>query len=318
MKKILLAVLTALPALVWSQYTYNQLDVNFLSTPAEAQAFTYQNLRLYPIRAKETFRQSFKDVGNYLTLEEALAKKKVKISEKGDGGTVNTLSIENVSTDTIIIITGEVVKGGKQDRIINQDMLLQPKSGKKDLPVFCVESGRWSYRNATPSQDFNGHSKVGSMGLRKVVEKEKDQSKVWSKVDQINTDNKTQTASKTYTALTNSADYSKKAAAYVAFFSQKFAAEKDMIGVVVVSGDKVLGCDMFATNALFKKNFNNLLYSYITEAIVQGKPVNITSAKVKTYMDKLLNSEKEQTATLREKGNSFTEKGKKLRVSSFE
>lgn len=325
MKSILFAVLIALPGLLSAQYTYDKLTVSFLDKEAEAKAYTYGHLRLYPIRATQAFKQSFRDVGNYMTLREAIEKKKVAIKEKGDGGTVNTLTIENISNDTIIVITGEVVKGGKQDRIINQDMLLKPKSGKKDLPVYCVEAGRWSSGNGRAAKDeqladasFNSHYKVGSMSLRKVVEKEKDQQKVWSKVEEINTANKTTTASKTYTALTNSSDFNKKVAAYRDFFMKKFAAEKDLIGVVVVSGDKVLGCDMFATPELFSKNFDNLLNSYITEAVVNGKPVTVKPAAVKAYMDQLLTNEKMQAATLKEKGNSFTEKGKKLRVSSFD
>ena len=151
-----------------------------------------------------------------------------------------------------------------------------------------------------------------------MVEKEKDQQKVWSKVEEINTANKTTTATKTYTALTNSGDFTKKVAAYRQFFINKMAAEKDVIGVVVVSGDKVLGCDMFATADLFTRNFDNLLHSYATEAILKGKPVSITAGKVKNYMDKILSNEKQQTSTLKEKGNSFVEKGKKLRVSSFD
>jgi hypothetical protein len=35
-------------------------------------------------------------------------------------------------------------------------------------------------------------------------------------------------------------------------------------------------------------------------------------------MDKLLNNEATQQSTLKQKGNAFVEKGKKLRVSSFD
>jgi len=282
---------------------------------------------LYPVYAKQTFTNEFKGVGKYMTLQEAITKNKVKITENSSSGEVNTLRIENISTDTIIVITGDVVKGGKQDRIVNKDLLLKPKSGKKDLPVFCVESGRWSgggnqmssrnYTAAAPAE-FKGHYNKGSMGLRKVVEKQKDQGKVWEKVDEINNSNKTATSTKTYTALTNSADFTKKLDKYIGFYKSKFANDPAVIGVVVVTGNKVLGCDMFATHDLFIQQYESLLHSYATEAILNGKPVTASPAIVKTYMDKLLNDENIQLQTLKEKGNSFTEKGKKLRVSSFD
>ena len=78
------------------------------------------------------------------------------------------------------------------------------------------------------------------------------------------------------------------------------------------------GKDMFATPALFKQNLDNLLSSYATEAILNGKPVDVKPATVKTYFDNLLSDETKQEATLKEKGKSFSDKGKKLRVSSYE
>ena len=272
-----------------------------------------------------------------MPLTEAIQKKKVQITEKDQSGTVNSLTIQNVSSDTIIIICGDVVKGGKQDRIIETDMVLAPKSGKKELKVFCVESGRWNdgrqqasvtnrsnLRNSAPppppraAATFDGHYNKGAMSLRKVVEKQKDQGKVWEEVDKINSSNKTQTSTKTYTALTNSGDYTKKLQQYVAFFQAKFAKDSNVIGVVVVSGNKVLGCDLFATPALFRSQFPSLLHSYATEAIVSGSKVTATTAAVKGYMDRLLKDESSQQTTLKEKGSAFTDKGRKLRVSSFD
>jgi hypothetical protein len=220
------------------------------------------------------------------------------------------------------------VKGGQQDRIVQEDIVLSPGSGKKNLKVFCVESGRWS-RNTTSvgnrdglameskPAEFDTYYSKGSMSLRKVVEKDKDQSKVWSKVEEINTANKTQTSTKTYTAISSSESFNKKLDAYVRFFSNKFA-DQNIIGVIVVTGNKVLGCDMFATNAIFKGQIQSLLHSYATEAILNGSPVTISTQTVRNYMDKLLKDEPTQKETLKQKGNSFTSNGKKIRVSSFD
>src|SRR4030095_5301569 len=212
MKKILLAIVV-FPFLCSAQYTYKNLEVNFLEKPNEPSAYTYGNLRIYPVRAKESFKKEFAGVGKYMTLKEAIGKNKIKITESGNGGSVNNLVIENTSKDTIIIITGDVVKGGEKDRIVSQDIVLSPSSGKKALPVYCVESGRWSsnQNNAAgistrnngavndnkSAAECNGYYNKGSVSLRKVVEKEKDQSKVWSKVDELNSANKTETTTKT-------------------------------------------------------------------------------------------------------------------------
>src|SRR5688572_2673527 len=115
MKKILL-VIVVFPFLCSAQYTYKNLEVNFLEKSNEAASYTFGNLRMYPVRAKDSFKKEFSGVGKYMTLQEAIGKNKIKITESGSSGTVNNLVIENISKDTIIIITGDVIKGGKQDR----------------------------------------------------------------------------------------------------------------------------------------------------------------------------------------------------------
>ena len=333
MKLTLLLCLLGLSGPVMCQYTYNQLKVNFLENSTESKNYTYENLRLYPVYAKDAFQKQFKNVGKYLSLPDAIQKKKVRITEKSNSGTVNSLTIENTGQDTIIVICGDVVKGGKQDRIIEEDMLVAPRSGKKNLKVFCVEAGRWNDnrqavatrgRNSRQSgstgsaASFGAHYNKGSMSLRKVVEKDKNQSKVWQKVEEINTKNVTVTDTKTYTALDNSSDYSQKLKLYINFFKDKFSKDSTIIGVVVVTGNKVLGCDLFATAALFRSQFPSLLYSYATEAIVNGTKVNATQAVVKNYTDSLLKSEASQEVVLKKQGSAYVNKGRKLRVSSFD
>jgi len=318
MKQTLLIVLTLMPILLFSQYTYDKLKVDFLTSTQEAKAYTYGNLRLYPIRASERFKKEFSALGKYVSLKEAMEKKKVRITEKGNGAEVNELWIENNSMDTIIVLSGEIVKGGKQDRIIEKDQLLEPKSGKTRLKVFCVESGRWSRQVGSNGENFNTHYTVGTMSLRKVVDKEHDQSKVWSKVEEINQKNKTTSNTSTYTAMDNSATFKKTLKEYLDFFSVKLGSDADLIGVVVVSGDKVLGTDMFATSALFKENLDNLLHAYATEAILNGQPITIHTETVKSYMDKLLSNEKLQEQTLKEKGSKFEVSGKKLKLASYD
>lgn len=330
MRPTVIAVLLAMPCLALGQYTFKNLRVDFLETNDALRNYTYGNLRLYPVYAHESFKTQFRNVGDYTALQEAVQKKKIVVTEKNAGGTVGELTVQNTSRDTIIIICGDVIKGGQQDRIVQEDIVLAPGSGKKTLKVFCVESGRWSRSNeagaaqrgtnlsaAKKPAEFTSYYSKGTMSLRKVVEKDKEQSKVWSKVEEINTKNKTLTATKTYTAIGRSDSFSKKLQAYVNFFGTKFN-DPAIIGVVVVSGKNVLGCDLFATHAIFAGQLQSLLHSYSTEAIVNGAPVTASVQTVKTYMDALLKDEGTQKETLKKKGTAFVNKGAKLRVSSFD
>src|SRR6187401_3569125 len=130
MKTILILSLI-LCATIITKAQYNK--VNLKLDPVAAQRnYRFQNLQFYPIRANANFVAQHKNLGKFVTLKEALEKKKVALTES-NGGEVNRLFIENISRDTIIILSGEVVQGGKQDRMIAQDFILYPKSGKKDV-----------------------------------------------------------------------------------------------------------------------------------------------------------------------------------------
>ena len=327
-----------LPFFCFSQYTYQNLHVDFLQNPLALKNNTYGNLRLYPVFATDDFRKAVGNVGTYTPLQDAVAKKKVKITEKNTSGSVNDLMVENLSGDTIIIICGDVVKGGQQDRIIQEDVVLAPKSGKKNLKVFCVESGRWTriHTNDVASDrtvsnvtitssdnmdnnpaEFKAYYSKGAMSLRKVVEKEKDQSKVWSKVEEINQKNKTESPTSAYTAINTSDSFSKKLVGYLKYYANRLT-NPNIVGVIIVTGNKVLGCDLFATNSLFRGQYQSLLHSYATEAILNGAPVTISEKTVKAYADQLFIDEATQQKTLKEKGTAFVSKGKKLRISCFD
>lgn len=338
MKPSAILLLWVLPLYCFSQYTYKNLNVDFLENPLSLKNNTYANLRLYPVFATDNFRAAMGTIGKYVPLQEALQKKKIRITEKNTDGEVNELSVHNISKDTIIIICGDVVEGGQQDRIIEDDMVLAPKSGKKTVNVFCVESGRWTRRAQTEGiadqnisevtiqryeaaankpAEFKSYYSKGTMSLRRVVEKEKDQSQVWSKVEEINEKNKTKTTTSTYTAISSSDSFTTKLNGYLKFYANKLN-NPNIIGVIIVSGNKVLGCDLFASNALFRGQYQSLLHSYATEAILNGAPVTVSPKTVKAYADKLFNNEATQQKTLKEKGTAFTNNGKKLRVSSFD
>jgi hypothetical protein len=109
--------------------------------------YTHDNLTLWLIHGPDKLKGR-----NFLTLQEALDKKIVVLHETGD---VNELSIENVSADREVYVqSGDIVKGGKQDRTISMDFIVPPRSGKMPVASFCVEHGRWRGRGDEPTTEF--------------------------------------------------------------------------------------------------------------------------------------------------------------------
>ena len=86
----------------------------------------------------------------------------------------------------------------------------------------------------------------------------------------------------------------------------------------MASGNKVIGCEIFATEQLFKKSSDNLLRSYIHEAVTNGSAVTISSNTVKAYMDDLLVDQKDQDKKINSKGKVFVSQGKKLHITTYE
>ena len=147
------------------------------------------NLTVFPVAAASSHNTQA-----FLTLDEGLRSGEVIVTEAGnvqplmrrrnrpvtqDGAQVNQLVLVNNSKRPLILLAGEIVTGGKQDRVIGKDRLVPAESDPIDLGVFCVEPGRWTATSA----------KFGSLGtamaqpaVRARAMSDKDQAKVWSEV----------------------------------------------------------------------------------------------------------------------------------------
>ena len=115
---------------------------------------SFENLTIFPVIGDDSL-----DAGGFITLDEGLRSGKVTLTEIGakgrvrrigagrqasDDAEVNKLMLTNRSGKTLILIAGEMVVGGKQDRIVGHDCLVASSNVPVKLDVFCVEPGRWN------------------------------------------------------------------------------------------------------------------------------------------------------------------------------
>ena len=275
----------------------------------------HKKMKLYFIKAKPSLYNEFKNMGKYTTLEDAIKQSKINVQETSSGGTVNTLRFSNSSKDTILICMGDVVKGGKQDRVIEKDTLIAPGQ-YLHVAVYCVERGRWSAGKEGTS--FNTYHSNANNFIRKSIVQEKTQGKVWEKVAQVNTANGTSTSTGTYTAVTQSSNYNQQLKEYKDAFLKAIGSDSTIVGLVAVTGDKIIGCDIYGTPALFRSNVTNLLNSYVSEALFDGKDVTITDQAVAKYLDNLLANEAAQDKQIEGNGRSLKVNGKKIKITSFD
>lgn len=295
--------------------------------------FSHDNLRLFPIIASETFANANKDIGKFTLLKDAIEDEKIVITEIGAAdiadttlaqsidserdvnGSVNTLFAKNNSQDTIFIMAGEVVKGGKQDRVIGQDVVIAPGE-ETNLSAFCVERSRWTTKESNGGQ-FTGYYNVLSMDIRKTVTTEKSQHEVWNKVGKHTELNNADSETETYTNLANSEEYQSKLNTYIDTFKDAFKDDERVIGVIAVTGDEIMGVDIFATHDLFITNYQNLLHSYVGNAITNGSPVEISNQEVFAYLDQILKDESKQDEIIEQNGSVLKHNGKRLHISFY-
>jgi hypothetical protein len=214
--------------------------------------------------------------GQYLTLAEALASGEAVVYETGD---VNELQVQNTSKHrTLFIQAGDIVKGGQQDRVLSVDLVLPPGSEKTPITAFCVEHGRWAARGEESAQEFASAGKVlVGKELRLAAKSERSQQGVWDAVT------KTQeklaaslgadvAAPASPTSLQLTLENKKVAEAVtrnIAALSKLLEEHPDAVGYLYAVNGAISGGDVYASPALFLKQWPRLLEASATEAVAE-------------------------------------------------
>jgi len=284
MRLFTLAAVSVSPLILWALTGFGAAQTaesNRISAPV-----VHENLAVYFVRGPTA-------PGKVpLTLDEALAKRVVQVRETGN---VNQLEIENLGNDEVFIQSGDIVKGGQQDRTLMVSLVLPPKSGRVPIASFCVEQGRWSARGredvksfttasaSVPSREMKlamkapmPASPVPAPGAPPVAYAETGarQQQVWDgvrKTQERLTGNlgesvrSKQSASSLQLALENE----KLIDAQKAYIKALKAAGDDeaIVGYVFAVNGKINSADLYPSHALFKKMWAKLLDASAIEAI---------------------------------------------------
>ena len=151
-------VASALSLLACFAGEFNQKQPAYKILPPIAQG----NLTIFPVGADKPF-----DTSAFVTLDEGIRSGQVTVTEVGratglvrpryndgvwrerpfpvpqSGAQVNQLALINNSNRPLLLLAGEIVTGGKQDRVVGRDRIIPAHSQPVALDVFCVEPHRW-------------------------------------------------------------------------------------------------------------------------------------------------------------------------------
>ncbi len=249
--------------------------------------YTHENLSVYLVHGDGAKPGAKK----YLPLEQAIEKKAVVVHETGN---VNQLSIENVSADTDVFVqSGDIVKGGQQDRALVTDLILPPKSGKIPISAFCVEEGRWSKRGNEAVQNFNASANQVTTKELKLAVKGKDQSKVWAEVAKARAGLGVAAGAATGTSMQLALEDGRVTKSLVGYRKALSALPRrhpDAIGFAYAVNGEINSADVYATPELFAAMWPKLLESSAAEAVAKSAVKDKKPAPAARAIDTFLNA----------------------------
>lgn len=239
---------------------------------------SYRNLTVVPVYFSKT-----QDKKEYVTLEDALKRKWIKITEM-EGGRVPQVKITNTSKHMIYLMGGEILTGCKQDRILASDILLAP--GTKDLmvPVFCVEQGRWNFTSA----NFYSKENLGTFKLRSAAQTKNPsaQSEIWNQIATENRKMGITSDSSAYQAAYDKEENKAEIARIERTFHNVPHLYEDTTGVVIGLAGRIVSVDIFANEDLFKKQWPKILKSSALSSISSNLAGNITQKEAVELLKK--------------------------------
>lgn len=271
----------------------------------------YENLTIFPVVSSGGY-----DTAAFLTLEDGLSSGEITVREQGaetlirnrgegrtvppayNGPSVNQLVLINHSKRPLLLLAGELVSGGKQDRIIAKDRIVAPGADPLPLDVFCVEHGRWS-----AGSQFTAAKTIVHPSVRENAAVKQKQSEVWASVangsnvggtaggmgsgsgapaaaprvstEALSVTMAAEAPTQSYSKIYDSRLVSGSVDTVVNEIQRRFRKETSglkgeaVVGVVVAYGGEVAWSDIFASNELFDHYWTKLLRSYAVEAVAR-------------------------------------------------
>ena len=273
------------------------------------------NLTVFPVVAAASH-----ETQEFLTLDEGLRSGEVVVTESGSirpldrprlgrpvlppggGAQVNQLVLVNNSKRPLILLAGEIVTGGKQDRVIGKDRLVPAESDAIDLGVFCVEPGRWV---GTSAKFGSMSGMLAAPSVRAKAMADKDQEKVWAEVRHNQAamiaamppaapETLEVQSTSSYARVMDNKAVQKQVDSIAAPIESSYRGlmkqlrDRNAVGVVVAVNGELIWADVFASTELLQKYWPKLVRSYAAEAMTTPGNTRATDEKAaQAFLDNM-------------------------------
>jgi len=226
------------------------------------------------------------------TLDEARASGTLAIAER-DRATVPEVTVDNRGKAHVLLLAGEILVGGKQNRVLREDILLPPISGPRALGVYCVEQGRWNEGR----RDFESKSSFAQPGLRRQVYDKADQNRVWSEVTRSAAAAAAPSSTSSYQEVYEQPAVRRHLDEVERRLDAPAAA--GALGAAVFAGSALSGIDLFRDPDLFAREWRKLLRAHAVD--VYGRPaiLPVPEDKLRGELARLLGAAASVTGAVR-------------------
>ena len=239
-----------------------QLIENFVNKLELGKPISFKRLTMFPFTGL-----AGRSI-DYLTLDEAHKDGSASVSEVSESGSVPDLRFLNNGDKPVFLLDGEELLGAKQNRILNLSILV-PENSEINIPVSCVEQGRWSYnsdhfRSSDRSYFSKGRAKKARMvsnSLSGGMAARSDQGEVWRDV-----------AEKAAAFSVNSAsdamsDVFEAESGRIDEFVENIHSVPEQAGALFAIDGEVAGFDAFDKPSTLLKLLPKLVRSYALDAL---------------------------------------------------
>lgn len=235
----------------------------------------YKNIAVVPLKTKKNYI-------DLLTLKKGFELGLVEVKEC-DSSQVNTLIVKNNAVTPLILVDGEEVVGGDQNRIVNTTILVAPKTEMK-IPVSCSEKNRWAYKSKFKQSDYiaNFNTRLAKESASR--KSESFQDIVWSSIDELQEENNyispTTAMEESYENL--KLDHNK--------IINEFNIINGQTGILIIVDDEIKGFELFLNHNIYREFHEKILKSYIIDLEINDNPIMINFETIHEIFNNLYDS----------------------------
>lgn len=206
----------------------------------------------------------------YLEFGEALGRGLVEVTEVSEGVSVPNLFVRNKADRDVIIVDGELLVGAKQNRVVNTTVVV-PAHSSVEIPVTCVEQGRWHYSSREfSSGGSHSYSSLRSLkhrtvtaSLRERGEYTSDQGSIWgdirSKMDRMESRSPTMSLTDVYESRVSRDDEAR--------LEEEVRPQPGQVGYFAYVRGGFAGADVFGSSELCRAKLAKLLRGHYLDAL---------------------------------------------------